>query len=705
MATAPRRNSRASAGPRLDDSELYVNRELSWLDFNARVLALAADRTVPLAERCKFLAIFSSNLDEFFMVRVAGHLDALEAMRPSSAPDGMTREDTLAAIAARAGELVAEQGRLWKHEIAPALAREGLAVFTREDLDDRAMRKVKSTFTSEIFPVLTPLALSPGQPFPYISGLSLNMGATVTDPTNEESRFARVKLTPGLPRFLRVPGGVVPSEQIVRSELARVFPGMEVTDTALFRVTRDADFSISDEADDLLGAVEAQLHSRRFGDVVRLEVERSARKGMVSELAEQLGVVARDVYRISGLLDLTCLWELADSLPGELRERPWEPRIHPRLRADVGEQDIFAAMRQEDILVHHPYDDFHTSVGRFIDQAAADPDVVAIKQTIYRTSGDTPIVPALMRAAEQGKAVVCLVELQARFDEQRNIQWARALERSGVHVVYGLAGRKTHAKLALVVRREGKKMRRYAHIGTGNYHPSTARLYTDFGLFTCRPNVTEDVHDLFNYLTGFSRVPKFRKLWVAPEGMRDRLIAQIVRVTKAHRSGTPGRIVIKMNAIIDGEVIQTLYRASQAGVPIELLVRGICGLRPGVAGVSETIRVTSVVGRFLEHTRVCAFTSGEHTAYWIGSADLMGRNLDNRVEVMTPVEDPAACAELAAVLDITANDTALAWEMQPDGTWRKLAPADGTAASNTHEVLMERAIARERAAILGAAVI
>lgn len=701
----PRRTRTRGIGPRLDDPELYVNRELSWLDFNARVLALAADRTVPLAERCKFLAIFSSNLDEFFMVRVAGHLDALEAMRPSSAPDGMSREATLEAIAVRAGELVAEQGRLWKQEIAPALAREGLAVFTREQLDERALRKVKATFSAEIFPVLTPLALSPGQPFPYISGLSLNMGATVTDPSNEESRFARVKLTPGLPRFLPVPGGVVPSEQIVRAELARVFPGMEVADTALFRVTRDADYSISDEADDLLGAVEAQLRSQRFGDVVRLEVERSARKGMVAELAEQLGVVSRDVYRISGLLDLTCLWELVERLPRNLRERAWEPRIHPRLRADVGEQDIFAAIRQEDILVHHPYDDFHTSVARFIDQAAADPDVVAIKQTIYRTSGDTPIVPALMRAAEQGKAVVCLVELQARFDEERNIQWARALERSGVHVVYGLAGRKTHAKLALVVRREGKKMRRYAHIGTGNYHPSTARLYTDFGLFTCRPNVTEDVHDLFNYLTGFSRVPRYRALWVAPEGMRDRLIAQIARVTKAHRAGTPGRIVIKMNAIIDGEVIQALYRASQGGVPIELLVRGICGLRPGVPGVSETIRVTSVVGRFLEHTRVCAVTSGETTAYWIGSADLMGRNLDNRVEVMTPVEDPAACAELAAVLDITARDTTLAWEMQPDGTWHKVGPGDDGAALNTHDVLMERAIARERAASAGAAII
>ena len=679
----------------LDDPALYINRELSWLDFNTRVLALAADPEQPLLERCKFLAITSSNLDEFFMVRVAGHQDALQAGRSSSAPDGLGRDELLELIAERTTSLVAEQGRLWKTEIRPALAHAGLAILSLSDLDTRAAKRVATIFEREIYPVLTPLAAGSGQPFPYISGLSLSLGAHVRRRAADETRLARVKLSPGLPRFTEVPGGLIPTEQIVRANLERIFPGMEVADSMLFRVTRDADFAVSDEADDLLGAVEAQLRRRRFGDVVRLEVENSAQKAVVAELRDALGLTQRDVYRISGLLDLTCLWQLIDVDRPDLRDAPWEPRVHPRLRADDGEApDIFAVIRQGDLLVHHPYDDFETSVAQFVEQAAADPDVVAIRQTLYRTSGESPIVPALMHAAERGKQTVCLVELQARFDEERNIQWARALERAGVHVVYGSAGRKTHAKLALVVRREGKHLNRYVHIGTGNYHPATARLYTDLGLFTCRDDITEDVADLFNYLTGFSRTPAFRKVLVAPDGLRAGLIAEIERVTKKHRAGTIGRIVWKINAIIDGAIIRALCAASQAGVPVDLLVRGVCGLRPGVPGISDGIHVRSVVGRFLEHARIFAFTSGEETRYFIGSADMMGRNLDARVELMTPVEDQAAREELQAILAIGLHDDDLAWSLTPDGTWHRVQGPMDAAPRNSQDELMERSATR-----------
>ena len=697
METAARRprRTRSVKGVALSDPALYINRELSWLEFNARVLALAEDPEVPLLDRCKYLAIVSSNLDEFFMVRVAGHQDALEAGRPSSTPDGIGRDEVLDRIAERTAKLVADQGRLWKEEIRPALAREGLAMMSLGDLDARGLAAVEVIFEREIYPVLTPLAVGPGQPFPYISGLSLSLGATVRDPQLGESRFARVKLSPGLPRFTAVPGGFVMTEEIVRAHLGRVFPGMEVTDDVLFRVTRDADFSISDEADDLLGAVEAQLHRRRFGDVVRLEVEKSAAKPIVNELRDALGIAPRDVYRISGLLDHTCLWELADVDRPELRDPHWQPRIHPRLRVDEGEApDMFAAIRQGDLLVHHPYDDFTTSVARFIEQAAADPDVLAIKQTLYRTSGDTPIVPALMHAAEQGKQTVCLVELQARFDEERNIQWARALERAGVHVVYGLVGRKTHAKCALVVRREGKRLRRYVHIGTGNYNPTTARIYTDLGLFTCDDSLAEDVADLFNHLTGFAQPPQYRKVLVAPDHLRAGVINEIDRVADAHRAGVPGRIVMKVNAIIDGPIIEALYRASQAGVHIDLVVRGVCGLRPGVPGVSDGIAVRSIVGRFLEHTRILAFTSGDETRYWIGSADIMARNLDGRVELLAPVEDETARTELRQVIDACLADTALAWALAPDGTWHRVEGPPDAPPRNVHDELMARAMGR-----------
>ena len=692
MGTTRSRRRTVQTDAHLTDPALYINRELSWLDFNARVLALAADDTYPLVDRCRFLAIVSSNLDEFFMVRVSGHQDALEADRPSSAPDQLSRGEVLDGIAARTTALVAEQGRIWKEELAPGLVRAGLGVYSLDALDAKELKRARSTFSSQIFPVLTPLAIGPGQPFPYISGLSLNLGGTVSDPVTGEARFARVKLTPGLPRFIAVDGGFIPTEQVVRAEIDRVFPGMHVTDSVLFRVTRDADFSISDEADDLLGAVEAQLRSRRFGHVVRLEIERGAGKSTVEDLGLQLGLKPRDIYSISGLVDLTCLWQIIGNPRHDLVLPSWEPRIHPRLRSDRGALDLLAEIRDRDLLVHHPFDDFSSSVLRFIEQAADDPNVVAIKQTIYRTNSDSPIIPALIRAAEAGKSVVCLVELQARFDEERNIRSARALEQAGVHVVYGQAGLKTHAKLSLVVRREGQRMRRYVHIGTGNYNPTTARHYTDVGLFTTDPEVTLDVHNLFNYLTGFSRWPRFKRLLVAPEDMRRRLIEQIDRVRLAHLAGTAGRIVIKLNALIDGEVIRALYRASADGVPIDLFVRGICGLRPGVPGVSETIRVTSIVGRFLEHARIYAFSVGDDTRYFIGSADMMGRNLDSRVEVLAPVEDADACAQLGEILALYASDTALAWRLGDDGSWRKVSRGSGV---DVHATFMSRAAASD----------
>jgi polyphosphate kinase len=463
-------------------------------------------------------------------------------------------------------------------------------------------------------------------------------------------------------------------------------------DTARFRVTRDADFSISDESDDLIGAVEAQLRRRRFGHVVRMEVEESAADRIVEELMTALEVGQRETYRVPQPLDFTMLWALASMDRPDLRDRPWAPRTQPRLRPEEGERiDMFGVIRDGDVLVHHPYDDFHTSVERFVEQAVEDPNVLAIKQTVYRTSGDSPIVPALMRAAEEGKQTVCLVEVQARFDEERNIQWARALERAGVHVVYGLASLKTHAKLALVVRREGDRVRRYVHIGTGNYNPSTARLYTDLGLFTCREDLAEDVADLFNHLTGFARAPSYRKALVAPDHLREGMLAEIDRAVRAHSPEMPSRIVMKVNSIIDGPVIQAIYRASQAGVPVDLIVRGIAGLLPGVPGVSENVRVISIVGRFLEHARIFAFTAGGETSYWIGSADMMARNLDNRVELAAPIEDPGAKAEVQTIIDLQLADTALAWELGPDGEWRRVLPEPGQEPLNSQEALMDRA--------------
>ena len=682
----------APATPDLADPGLYINRELSWLDFNARVLALAQDPGVPLLERCKFLAIFSSNLDEFFMVRVAAVQDALEAGRLPSTPDQLPREEVLDRVAARVRELTAEQSRIWTQDIRPALAENGIELVAYTDLTPEERRHVNVQFDREVYPVLTPLAVGPGLPFPYISGLSLNLGLRVRDPVKGETRFARIKVPPRLPRFLPVDDRLVPLEDVIESHVDRLFPGMQVLDTSRFRVTRDADFSISDESDDLLGAVEAQLQRRRFGHVVRLEVEADAPEGLVEDLMEALEVSSRDTFRIEPPLDFTSLWMLAGMDRPALRDARWEPRTRSRLRPEEGERtDMFAAIRGGDVFVHHPYDDFHTSVERFVEQAVEDPNVLAIKQTVYRTSGDSPIVPALMRAAEQGKQTVCLVEVQARFDEERNIQWARALERAGAHVVYGLSGLKTHAKVCMVVRREGDRVRRYVHIGTGNYNPSTARLYTDLGVFTCREDMAEDVADLFNHLTGFARPPEYRRTLVAPAHLRNGIIREIDRAIDGHDPASPSRVVMKLNSIIDGPIIGAVYRASQAGVPVDLIVRGITGLRPGIPGVSDNVRVISIVGRFLEHARVFAFTVGGQTRYWIGSADMMARNLDNRVELVAPVNDPLACEEIQALIDVQLSDTALAWELGPDAVWRRIEPAPGQEALNSQDALMEHA--------------
>jgi polyphosphate kinase len=622
-------------------------------------------------------------------------MDALADGRGISTPDKLPREEILPRLSLRVRELVDEQYALWRDELEPALSAAGIEVRSIDEVSDAERMRLSGWFEEHVYPALTPLAVGPGLPFPYISSLSLNLGLTVRDPATHETRFARVKVPPRLPRFVEGPEGMVLLEDVISTNVRRVFPGMQIEDIAKFRITRDADISISmDEAEDLMGAVEVQLHRRRFGDAVRLEVGSTAPDHLIEELREEHDLAERDVFRIDGPLDLTGLWGLAGLDRPDLQYRPWRPRTPTSLRTEADEDDIFAIIRRGDVFVHHPYDDFGTSVQHFVERAAEDPDVLAIKQTVYRTTGDSPIIEALMRASATGKQTACLVELQARFDEERNIRQARLLERSGVHVVYGQAGRKTHAKLSLVIRREEDRVRRYVHIGTGNYNPSTARLYTDLGIFTCHDEITEDVADLFNYLTGFGQPPSYRKILVAPDHVRTGLIAQIDRVIEAHRAGTPGRVTMKVNALIDGPVIRALYRASSAGVPVDLVVRSICGLIPGIEGVSENIRVVSVLGRFLEHSRVFAFTSGDETQYFIGSADMMVRNLDNRVEVVTPVEDPAARAELQAVLDLHFADTVSAWSLQSDGTW--VPPVNGDPdALGVQEALMQRAAGRD----------
>ena len=698
--------------------DFFVNRELSWVDFDRRVLELAQDPSTRLLERAKFAAIFASNLDEFFMIRVAGlHAKVWSENRRRGA-DGRTADQVLDELRAKLDPLVQEHAATVENDVLPALREHGIRIARHDELTAEQQAVLKERFQNRIYPVLTPLAVGLGRPFPYISNLSLNLGVLVRDPDTRQTVFARIKLPTEVVDRLEVvaapdvapsePGAPIPAEErvfvpleeIVEAHLDALFPGMEILDRGMFRVTRDADFEISDDADDVKRALEAELRNRRFGEIVRVELDAKISDALRSEIVEQLGVEERQVYDLPGMLDLTALWQLV-KVPGhnELLDDPWRAVTHPRLReGDDQQADVFAAMRRGDVLVHHPYDSFHTSVERFLDQAAADRDVLAIKMTVYRTNADSSLLPALVRASEKGKQTVALVELKARFDEQANIKWAQLLEDTGVHVVYGHPALKTHAKCILVVRREGEKVRHYLHIGTGNYHAKTANLYTDFGLFTRDQQVGQDVADLFNQLTGFAKPGRFRKALVAPNGLRDGLIEQIEQTVEAHARGERTLIRLKMNSIVDRQSIHAIYRASQAGVPIEINVRGICCLRVGVPGLSETIRVRSVLGRFLEHSRIYAFERGDEKVVLMGSADIMERNLDNRVELVVPVDDVAARDELLDALDRAFTDEEGSWELGADDRWSRVRPADPENRRGLQRGLMELHAARAREA-------
>lgn len=669
------------------------NRELSWIDFNHRVLELASDPSIPLLERVRFCAIYANNLDEFFMVRVAGLIDhVVQGTAPS---DGAPPQDTLDEIADRCREMQRELEDILHGQLLPALAREGVEVIPLAQCTPEERDLLAAVFDEQLYPVLTPLAVGPGQPFPYISNLSLSVGVTVRDPSTGETRFARVKVPEVLPRLIQVGESTrfVAIDQLIEHGLPSLFPGMQIVGSSAFRVTRDADFEIKEGAGDLLEAVERELSRRRFGDVVRLEIDESMPPDMRAMLIEALDVDLRQVFACHPPLDLSGLNVLTKVARPELHYPTWQPQVPERLVSGSGKPvDVFAEIRKGDILVHHPYESFTASVERFIEQAVADPDVLAIKHTIYRTSGDAPIVPALAIAAEEGKQAVALVEVTARFDEERNIRWARALERAGVHVVHGMVGLKTHCKLALVVRREGGRTRRYVHIGTGNYHPATARAYTDFGLFTCDEQITADVADLFNQLTGFARPQGFNRIWVAPMHLRSQVIEQVRRAVREHSREAPARITMKMNSLVDADLIEELYAASQAGVEVELIVRGICCLRPGVEGLSENIRVVSLLGRFLEHARVFRFETNVETTTYLGSADMMPRNLDNRIEVITPVLDQSLCDRLRNALDLELSDTSGAWELRGDGTWQRRADLPGVLRTAAQETFMRQAL-------------
>jgi polyphosphate kinase len=642
------------------------------------VLELAEDTGVPLLERTRFCSIYASNLDEFFMVRVAGLFDQLDAGIDTRGADGFAPSELIDAIQARVLELDGRLHSCFNGSLRPELTERGIRIVSLETASEAERREIDTRFHEQVFPALTPLVIGLGRPFPYISNLSLSLGVLLRDPESGAEIIARVKVPKELlGRFLRVGERnevFVPLEEAIAANLDTLFPGTEVIDHGYFRVTRDADFTVSDEADDLLRAVQDELRRRRFGEVVRLEVAAGMNSTLRAQLIEALRLEDREVYDVDGLIDLADLTHVVDA-PGhaELRYRPWTPVTQPRLQGEDDEPvDIFAAIRQGDILVHHPYDSFPSSVERFVEQAVADPDVLAIKQTVYRTSDDSPLVPALIRASERGKQAVCMVELKARFDEAANIHWAKSLEEAGVHVVYGIPGLKTHVKAILVARREGDRVREYVHIGTGNYNPTTARLYTDLGLFTADPEIGADVAEMFNFLTGYGRPAEYRKVLVSPTTMRDRILEEIEETVEAQRSGEEARIALKMNALVDARCIEALYEASRAGVGVDLNVRGICCLRPGVPGLSESIRVVSVVGRFLEHSRIYAFQRGEETRVLTGSADLMPRNLDSRVELVAPVEDEGLRAELLDVLERCLADNVNAWELDSEGTWTRL---------------------------------
>ena len=686
-------------------ADRYLNRELSWLDFNSRVLALAEDTSLPLLERAKFLAIFASNLDEFFMVRVAGLKRRNDTGLTVRSADGRSPREQLHLIATRTQKIADRHARVYLDSVQPALSEAGVHIADWADLSAAQQDRLREYFQNELFPILTPLAVDPAHPFPYISGLSLNLAVTVRDVTEGGEHFARVKVPNNINRFIRVdhllpdsdpegadghrPAVFLPLEKLIAANLNDLFPGMQVVDHHVFRITRNADFEVDEDRDeDLLQALERELARRRFGSPVRLEVGDDMSEHMLDLLLRELDVDPADVIQVAGLLDLTALFEVYSVERPKLKERPFVPKTHPAFGERETPKSIFATLQEGDVLVHHPYDSFSTSVQRFIEQAAADPQVLAIKQTLYRTSGDSPIVDALIDAAAAGKQVVALVELKARFDEQANIKWARKLEKSGVHVVYGLVGLKTHCKTCLVVRREGSTIRRYCHIGTGNYNPKTARLYEDVGLFTAAPEIGADLTDLFNTLTGYSRKHSYRNLLVAPHGIRTGIIERIEAEVQAHLAGNAAaRIQLKANALVDEQVIDALYRASQAGVPVDVFVRGICALKPGVPGLSENITVRSILGQFLEHSRIIVFGAAQE--YWIGSADMMHRNLDRRVEVMVQVRDRRLCADLQEIFDSAFDPRIRCWELQPDGAWTAF-PAAGEEVRDHQRRMMTR---------------
>ena len=689
----------AGAGTSTGGESPFLNRELSWLDFNARVLALASDPKAPLLERVKFAAIFASNFDEFFEVRVAALRAQVAAGVNTRSTDGLRPTAQLSSVQAAAGELADRHAALFRNELVPELREAGIDLVDWNALTDDDRQGLDLLFRDRVFPVLTPLAVDPGHPFPYISNLSLNLAVTMRDADSGLRRFARVKVPPLLPRFVGLPDGRrwLPIEELIAAHLWQLFPGVLIDACFAFRVTRDSDLDVDEEeAEDLLEAIETELRRRRFGRAVRLEVAEAMPDHMQFMLVDELELDADAVVRIDGPLDLTGLWTLVAIDRPDLKDEPWMPRAPAAFHAPDGPLDFFEAIRSSDVLVHHPYDSFASSVEAFIASAAADPDVLTIKLTLYRTSGNSPVVTALIDAAEAGKQVAALVELKARFDEQANIGWARKLERAGVHVVYGLVGLKTHTKVALVVRNEGAVgLRRYVHIATGNYNSTTARIYDDLGLFSADPELGDDVSRLFNALTGLGRMPTFERLVVAPTELRPRVLS-LIRNEHANDTRGPGSIRMKMNSLVDEEVINALYEASQAGVEIDLIIRGICCLRPGVPGLSENIRVRSVVGRFLEHSRIWEFGHGAHDggpAWFIGSADMMPRNLDRRVEAVVPILDGRLQSRLAAILDLVLADNELSWRLDANGGWGKIDRGDQEAV-NVQGVLCAQAASR-----------
>ena len=701
----------------LDNPEYYCNRELSWLQFNDRVLHEAFDERTPLLERLKFLAIFSTNLDEFFMVRISGLLEQVQAKITKTPVDGLTPQQQLEKIHEHLLPVVQRQHQYFFGEMRSHMETAGIYLLTYERLNDQQKSHLSQYFESRIFPILTPLGVDPAHPFPRMSNLSLNIAAEIEDPETEERRFARIKVPNNLPRFISLPDELetvdgeaavwvgVALEDIIMHHLDALFPGMTILNSHLFRITRDADFPVREaEADDLLLAIQQEISRRRLeGSVVRLEIAANFPEALQESLIQEFQLTPNDVYRVDGLLNLQDLFFFLSIPKPDLKNTPWVAVIPPRLKpiheVDVEEAldlpdthpSIFSIIREGDLLLHHPYEAFDASVQTLITQAAHDDQVQAIKMTLYRTSGDSPIVNALIDAAKNGKQVAVLVELKARFDEENNIEWARRLEQSGIHVVYGVLGLKTHTKTALVVRQEDHELRRYVHVGTGNYNPKTAKLYTDLGLISCRENLGADLSDLFNYLTGFCRQKAYRKLLVAPFTLRDRITALIQREIDHTLEGRPGKIIAKMNSLVDPDMIRWLYKASQAGVEIDLIIRGICCLKPGIPDVSENIRVISIIGRFLEHSRIFYFQNADQEEFYIGSADWMPRNLDRRVEAVTPIEEPALVDELKELLDIFMHDNRQAWEMQTDGSYVQRHPGSDEPERSSQQQLMQRA--------------